>query len=491
MPASRTARLQTRSPGLALAVLCAGTLMIILDGSIVTVALPAIQHDLGFSASGFTWTVNAYLIAFGGLLLLAGRLGDLLGRRRVFVAGLTVFTLASVLCGLAGSPALLVAARFLQAAGGALVSAVSLGMLVTLFRTPAERARALGAFAFTGSAGAAAGQVLGGVLTDTLGWHWVFLINVPIGVATVALALRALPPEAGTGLRGGSDALGAVLVTAGAMLAVYSIVQAQQLGWSSGRVLLLAAASVVLLSAFLGRQAVAAHPLLPLRLLRSRRLLGANLIQLLFLAAMFSFQVQIALYLQQVLHQSALATGLAMLPAALSIGAASLGLSARLIGRFGERTVLLAGLVLLLAARLLLIRLPVHGSYLADLLPVMLLTGGGGLAFPAVTGIGMAGAEPQDAGVASGLFNTTQQLGAALGVAALSTVAASRTAHLARPGVSTEAALTGGYHLAFEVGAGLLLLAIAVTATLPRHRPAGAASAERAAEADPAPASVH
>jgi predicted MFS family arabinose efflux permease len=311
---------------------------------------------------------------------------------------------------------------------------------------------------------------------------------VPIGLAAIALALRVLPTEQGAGLRSGTDVLGAVLVTADAMLAVYSIVQAQQLGWGSARVLTLTAATVVLLATFLARQAAAALPLLPLRLLRSGRVVGANLIQLLLLAAMFSFQVQIALYLQKVLHQSALATGLAMLPAALAIGACSLGLSARLIGRFGERAVLLAGLALLLAARLLLIRLPVHGSYLADLLPVMLLTGGGGLAFPALTGIGMAGAEPRDAGVASGLFNTTQQLGAALGVAALSTVAASRTARLTQPGIATEAALTGGYRLAFEVGAGLLLAAIAATVALPGRRQVIGESLEK--DADPAPASM-
>ncbi|SEM04638.1 MFS transporter [Streptacidiphilus jiangxiensis] len=348
-------------------------------------------------------------------------------------------------------------------------------MLVTLFPAPAERARALGAFAFTGSAGAALGQVLGGVLTDTLGWQWVFLVNVPIGVAAVLLALRALPDEPGTGLSGGSDALGALLVTGGAMLAVYSIVQAQQLGWASGRVLALAATTVVLLAAFVVRQARAATPLLPPRILRSRRTVGANLIQLLILATMFSFQVQVALYLQKVLHQSALATGLAMLPAALSIGAASLGLSARLIGRFGERTVLLAGLAVLLVARLLLLGIPAHGSPV-DLLPVMLLSGSFGLAMPALTGLGMAGVEPRDAGVTSGLFNTTQQLGAALGVAALSSVAATRTAQLTRPGVTTETALTGGFHLAFGVGAVLLAAAIALTVALPRHRPqAGAA----------------
>ncbi|MGP4111965.1 MFS transporter [Streptomyces sp. 4N509B] len=465
-----------RSRALALAVLCAGTLMIILDGSIVTVALPAIQQDLGFSPSGLSWTVNAYLLSFGGLLLLAGRLGDLLGHRRVFLAGLAVFTAASVLCGLATGPEVLVAARFLQGVGGALASAVSLGMIVTLFPEPAERARALAAFAFTGATGASIGQVLGGVLTDALSWEWIFLINLPIGLAALTLAARALPADRGTGLGGGADLPGAVLVTSGAMLAVYTIVQTEHHGWASPRTLGLAALAAVLLAAFLAREATAATPLLPLRLLRSRNIWGANLVQVLMLAAMFSFQVLIALHLQNVLGYDATATGLAMLPAAIAIGGTSLALSARLIGRFGERAVLLAGLTLLLAARLLLVRLPAGGSYVVDLLPVMLLTSGFGLAMPALTGIGMAGVRPSDAGVASGLFNTTQQLGAALGVAALSTLAATRTADLAADGEPVATALTGGFHLAFGIGAVLLVAATLLTVLVLR-RPTATGSA--------------
>ncbi|XVQ11745.1 MFS transporter [Spirillospora sp. CA-255316] len=452
-----------RSRWLALAVLCAGMLMIILDGSIVTVALPAIQSDLGFTPSALTWTINAYTIAFGGLLLLGGRLGDLAGRRRVFVAGLALFTLASALCGLAVNPETLIAARFLQGVGGALASAVSLGMIVTLFTDPAERARAIGAFAFTGAAGASIGQVLGGVLTDALSWHWNFYINVPIGLAAIALSLRVLANDRGPGLRGGTDALGAVLATGGVMLGVYAIVGAEHAGWASARTLGLGAVSLLLIAAFAARQATAARPLLPLRILRSRNVAGANLVQFLAVGAMFGFQVHIALYMQQVLGYGATATGLAMLPAAVMIGGLSLGLSARLIARFGERTMLLAGLALLLVGRLLLTRIPVDGSYVTDLLPPMLLTGGFGLALPALTALGMSGARQEDAGVVSGLFNTTQQIGVALGVAVLSTLAASRTEGLAGDGAGEAAALTGGFQYAFEIGAGLLVAAIAVT----------------------------
>ncbi|WP_326819729.1 MFS transporter [Streptosporangium sp. NBC_01756] len=470
-----------RSPWLALTVLCAGMLMIILDGSIVTVALPAIQQDLHFSPSGLTWIVNAYMITLGGLLLLAGRLGDLVGRKRLFIAGLVVFTVASLLCGMAGSPGTLIAARFLQGVGGAMTSAVSLGMIVTLFTEPRERAKAIGVFAFTGSAGASIGQVLGGVLTDTLSWHWVFLINLPIGVAAVLLAVLVLENDRGLGLREGADALGAVLVTGGVMLGVYAIVQTEQYGWTSGRTLGLAALSLALIAGFVVRQATAARPLLPLRVFRSRNVWGANLIQMLMLAAMFSFQILIALYMQNVLAYGASATGLAMLPAALAIGALSLGFSARLISRFGERTILLTGLVLLLAARLLLIRVPVDGAYAVDLLPVMLLSGGFGLAMPALTALGMSGARPADAGAASGLFNTTQQIGAALGVAALSTLAASRTEHLAAEGQRMAAALTDGFQLAFSVGAVLLTAAIVLTVVVLRKPTAETGAAETTA----------
>jgi len=453
-----------RSRWLALIVLCAGMLMVVLDGSIVTVALPAIQQDLHFSPSSLTWTVNAYMIAFGGLLLLAGRLGDLIGRKRMLLAGLAVFVVASLLCGLAGSAEMLIATRFLQGVGGAMFSAVSLGMIVTLFTEPSERARAIGAFAFTGAVGASIGQVLGGVLTDALGWHWVFLINLPIGVAAALLAVPLLDDDRGLGLGNGADALGAALVTGGVMLGVYAIVQAEQYGWASGRTLGMVALALALIAGFVARQATAARPLLPLRVFRARNVWGSNLIQMLVLGALFSFQIHIALYMQGVLEYGATATGLAMLPAALAIGAVSLGVSARLISRFGERAILLCGLVLLLAARLLLLRLPVDGTYVVDLLPVMLLTGGGGLVLPALTALGMSGARPEDAGVTSGLFNTTQQIGAALGVAALSTLAASRTEHLAAEGAQAASALTGGYHLAFVIGAGLLAAGIALTA---------------------------
>ena len=477
-----------RARWFALVVLCAGMLMVVLDGSIVTVALPAIQRDLNFSPSSLTWTVNAYMIAFGGLLLLSGRLGDLIGRKRMLLAGLAVFTVASLLCGLADSAEMLIATRFLQGVGGAMFSAVSLGMIVTLFTEPRERARAIGAFAFTGAVGASIGQVLGGVLTDALGWHWVFLINLPIGVAAALLAVPLLENERGLGLGDGADALGAVLVTGGVMLGVYAIVQAEQYGWASGRTLGPAVVALALIGGFVARQATADRPLLPLRVLRSRNVWGANVIQMLVLAAMFSFQIHIALYMQSVLDYGATATGLAMLPAALAIGAVSLGFSARLIARFGERAILLAGLVSLLAARLLLLRLPVDGAYVADLLPVMTLTGGAGLVLPALTGLGMSGARPEDAGVTSGLFNTTQQIGAALGVAALSTLAASRTDHLAAEGVRAASALIGGYHLAFVVGFGPLAAGVVLTALVLR-KPA-ADTPEAAGRDAAAPATI-
>ncbi|MFB9446525.1 MFS transporter [Dactylosporangium vinaceum] len=453
---------------LALAVLATGMLMVILDGSIVTVAMPVMQRDLGFSPEGLTWVVNAYLIAFGSFLLLAGRLGDLLGRKRVLIAGTAVFVAASVLAGVATGPAVLLVARFLQGVGGAMFSAVSLGMLVTLFPQQGERARAIGVFSFTGAAGASIGQVLGGVLTDALSWHWIFLINVPIGVATLALAVPCLPSDRGLGLRAGADVLGALFVTAGLMTGIYAVVQ------TSGSRLLTAGASVVLLAAFIVRQMLARTPLMPLRVLRSRQVAGANVLQVLLIGAMFSFQILVALYMQRVLHYSALQTGLAMLPAALAIAAVSLGVSARLIHRFGERTILITGLVLLTAALGWLTRLPSDARYTTDLLPVMLLIAGGGLVLPAITGLGMSGARPDDAGLASGLFNTTQQLGMALGVAALSTVAAARTeAHL-RAGASSAVALTDGYRLAFTIGAALLAASIVGAALLLRPIPAAA-----------------
>ncbi|MEV0318426.1 MFS transporter [Streptomyces sp. NPDC050658] len=458
-----------RSRWLALGVIATGMLMTVLDGSIVTVAMPAIQNDLGFTPAGLSWVVNAYLIAFGSLLLLAGRLGDLIGRRRMFLAGTAAFTAASLLAGAATSPAVLIAARFLQGVGSAMASAVSLGILVTLFTEPRERAKAIAVFSFTGAAGASIGQVLGGVLTDVLNWHWIFFINLPIGLAALAVAVRVLPGDRGLGLKAGADVVGAVLVTAGLMLGIYTVVKVETHGWTSAHTLGVGALAALLLAAFLVRQATAKNPLMPLRIFRSRSVLGANLVQILMVAALFSFQILVALYLQNVRGYGAAETGLAMLPAAAVIGAVSLGVAARLIARFGERNVLLAGIVLLVGVLGLLTRLPVQASYAVDLLPVMLLAAGFGLALPALTALGMSGASEEDAGLASGVFNTTQQLGMALGVAVLSTLAASRTESLAAQGQSAAEALTGGYRLAFAVGAGLLVLAFTVALTLLRR----------------------
>ncbi|MEU1351601.1 DHA2 family efflux MFS transporter permease subunit [Streptomyces sp. NPDC005795] len=466
----------SRSRRLALGVIATGLLMTVLDGSIVTVALPTIQNDLGFTPAGLSWVVNAYLIAFGGLLLLCGRLGDLLGRRRMFLAGTAVFTAASVLAGTAGSPALLITARFLQGVGSAMAAAVGLGILVTLFTESRERSRAIAVFSFTGAAGASIGQVLGGVLTDALGWHWIFFINLPIGLAVLLVAVRALPADRGSGNAAGADAIGALLVTGGVMLGIYSVVEVESYGWLSAHTLGPGALALALLAAFVVRQATAAAPLLPLRILRSRSVAGANLVQVLMVAALFSFQILVALYLRRVLGYGATATGLAMLPAAAVIGAVSLGVSARLSARFGDRNVLLLGLVLLMGVLGLLTRLPVHAHYATDLLPVMFLAAGFGLALPALTALGMSGAGEEDAGLTSGLFNTTQQIGMAMGVAVLSTLAASRTDTLLAAGGSRAEALTGGYHLAFAVGAGLLaaafLVALAVLRRPDRATPA-------------------
>ncbi|XVQ88273.1 MFS transporter [Microbispora siamensis] len=469
----------SRSRWLVLGVLSATMLMTVLDGSIVTVAMPAIQRDLGFAPAELSWTVNAYLIAYGGLLLLAGRLGDLIGRRAMFLAGNAVFAAASLLAGAASSPGMLIGARFLQGVGSAMASAVVLGILVTTFTDAGERAKAIGVFSFTGAAGASLGAVLGGVLTDALGWNYIFLINVPIGVVTIVLALRALPAERGLGLSAGADALGALLVTAGLMLGIYAVVQIERYGLRS---LWFGAVSLVLLGAFLVRQATARTPLMPLRILRSRAVAGANLVQVLTVGAMFAFQVVVALFMQQVLRYDALGTGLAMLPAALSIAVVSLFVSPRLSTRFGARAVLLGGLVLLIGAMAWLARVPVDARYVTDLLPVMVLIMGGGLVLPALTTLGMSDARSDDAGLVSGFFNTTQQVGMATGVALLSTLAASRTEGLLASGASEAVALTGGYRLAFTVSLVLLVSAL-VAAYVVLRRPR--ASVEQGAALQP------
>jgi EmrB/QacA subfamily drug resistance transporter len=457
----------TGSRWLALIVLCAGMLMIILDQTIVTVALPSIQRDLGFSQSGLAWVTNAYLIPFGGLLLLAGRLGDLIGRKRVFLIGLVVFTVASLLCGVSGSQQMLIGARFLQGIGGALGSAVILGMIVAMFPQPGERAKAIGIFSFVGAAGASIGVLAGGVLTQAINWHWIFFVNLPIGMAAAALAVRLIGTDRGIGLGRGVDAAGAILVTAALMLGVYTIVEAAGYGWGSAHTLGSGTVAVVLLGAFLARQARAADPLLPLRVFRSRNVSGANLTLALMVAAMLGFQFIAALYLQRVLGYRPAQVGLAFLPIPVVIATFSLGFSARLTTRFGARTVLLAGLTLVAVGLALLTHAPAHGQYAVDVLPVLLLLGiGAGLALPSVTVLAMSSATPSDSGLASGLVNTTQQVAGALGIAALDTLATSRTDRLLANGDSTGSALTGGYHLAFGIGSGLVIAAALLTATV-------------------------
>ena len=474
-----------RTRWIALYVLCVGMLMIVLDATVVNVALPSIQDDLGFSTSSLAWVVNAYLIAFGGLLLLAGRLGDLVGRRRVFLAGLAVFSGASLLCGLAQTQEMLIGARFLQGVGGAMTSAVILGMIVTMFPEPREQAKAIGAFAFVASAGGAVGLLVGGVLTQSINWHWIFFVNLPIGIATAVYARRLIEPDRGIGFAEGSDVPGAVLITGALMLGVYTIVEpAADLGWTAGRTLLLGAISLALLAAFVAREATAASPLMPLRIFRSRNVAGANVVQILAVAGMFGMFFLGALYLQRVLAYDALQTGLAFLPVTVIMGMLSVRYTDRLVMRFGARPLVLIGLVLFAVGLALFTRAPVDGRYVAHVLPVMVLLGtGAGLCFPALMTLAMSGATPSDAGLASGLINTAAQVGGALGLAVLATLSASRTAGLSQAGESAAEALIGGYHLAFWIGAALVVASIVVAATVLQP----AEHADKAPAEEPAP----
>jgi EmrB/QacA subfamily drug resistance transporter len=472
-----------RSRWIALIVLCVGALMIILDMTIVNVALPSIQRDLHFTQSNLAWVVNAYLITFGGLLLLAGRLGDLVGRRKVFLIGLAVFVAASALCGAAQSETLLIVARFIQGLGGAMASAVILGMIVTMFPEPGEQAKAIGVFSFVASAGASIGLLLGGVITQAINWHWIFFVNLPIGIATALLAVRLVGRDAGIGLRAGADVLGAVLVTGSLMLGVYTIVKTQNYGWGSLHTLGLGGLAVALLAGFIAREVRADNPLMPLRIFRSRNVSGANLVQMLFIAGMFGMFFLGSLYMQRVLGYSALQIGLAFLPVALLIGAFSLGLSPRLNVRFGPRAVLIPGLTFGAAGLALFTQAPVGASYLGDLLPSMVLVGAGaGLSFPALMTLAMSSADPTDAGLASGLVNTTQQIGGALGLAVLATLSTTHTNTLLHEGRAATSALTSGYHLAWAIGTGLLIAAIAAALTVLRPPALTAAVAEVEAE---------
>ena len=476
----------TANRWIALYVLCAGVLMIVLDATVVNVALPSIKEDLDFTQNNLAWVVNAYLIAFGGLLLLSGRIGDLIGHRRVFLAGLAVFTAASLLCVVSQSQEMLIAARFIQGGGGALASAVTLGMIVTMFPEPREQAKAIGVYGFVASAGGSIGLLAGGVLTDLINWHWIFFVNVPIGLVTALLTVRLVESRPGIGISEGADVPGAVLVTGGLMLAVYTILGVEQHGWTSARTLILAGVSVALVAAFVLRQARIEKPLMPLRLFKSRNVTGANIVMALLVVGMFGIFFLGALYLQLVLGYDPLQVGLAFLPGSLLMGVLSLGFTDKLNMRFGPRNVLITGLSFLLVAMLLFARTPVDGSYLVDVFPTMIIFGAGaGVAFPALMMLAMSGATPSDAGLASGLVNTTGQVGGAIGLALLATISTERTQTLLDQGESTASALTGGFHVAYLIGAGLAVVAIVAAATILRAQKPAAMMAEAHGEAAP------
>lgn len=466
--------LTTRSRWLALYVLCLGDLMIVLDSSIVNVALPSIQEDLGFSQSALAWVVNAYLLTFGGFLLLSGRLGDLLGNRRVFLGGVVSFTVASVACGLAPSAGLLVVGRAVQGLGGAAVSAVALSLIVGLFADPAERARAMGVFGFVMSGGGAVGVLLGGVLTGLFSWHWIFLVNVPIGVAVWVAARRVLPADEAVARRGRIDLLGAVLVTGALMTSVYAIVDSR---W------VLLVASAALLAAFVAWESRTAEPLVPLRLFGLRNVAVSQVVGVLWAAAMFAWFFLAALYLQQVLGYGALEVGLAFLPTSAVMAFCSLRVSDRLVMRFGIRPPLVVGLGLAAVSLALFSRAPVGGSFVVDVLPSMLLLGAGaGIAFNPVLLAAMGDVEPHESGLASGVVNTSFMMGGALGLAVLVSLSTARTESLVASGAAPLEALNGGFQIAFAAGAVAAALAAIVGGVFLRPKPMAAPGEAEVAE---------
>ncbi|AOJ86003.1 disulfide bond formation protein DsbA [Burkholderia sp. MSMB0856] len=453
----------------ALIVLCLGVLMIVLDSTIVNVALPSISTDLHFTETALVWVVNAYLLTFGGCLLLGGRLGDLYGQRRMFLAGLVVFTLASLACGLAQSQAMLIAARAVQGFGGAIVSAVSLSLIMNLFTEPGERARAMGVYGFVCAGGGSIGVLLGGLLTSTLSWHWIFLVNLPIGIAVYAMCVALLPRMRAPAGAARLDVAGAITVTASLMLAVYGIVGGNEAGWLSMQTVVLIGAAVVLLALFIAIEARVAHPLMPLTLFAARNVALANVIGVLWAAAMFAWFFLSALYMQRVLGYGPLQVGLAFLPANLIMAAFSLGLSARIVMRFGIRGPIAAGLLIAACGLALFSRAPADGSFIWHVLPGMTLLGiGAGVAFNPVLLAAMSDVDPADSGLASGIVNTAFMMGGALGLAVLASLAAARTDALAAAHATPLDALNGGYHAAFAVGAafaaaaGLLGLALRI-----------------------------
>jgi EmrB/QacA subfamily drug resistance transporter len=475
-PGSRNANDSSDAPAhadrrrwIALAVLCLGQLMMVLDATIVNVALPSIQRDLHFTQSNLTWVMNGYLITFGGFLLLAGRMGDLIGRKKVFLAGLVLFTAASIVCGTADSQAMLIAARFVQGIGGAVASSVILAIIVTEFPERAEQAKAMGMYAFVSAGGGSIGLLAGGALTQSLNWHWIFFVNVPIGIVAFVAGMALIVENEGIGLSGGVDVVGSILITLATMIGAFAIVKSSEYGLTSARTLGAGALAIVLVGAFLAVEARVANPIMPLRILRLRMLIGSSIVRGLLVTGMFSAFFLGSLYLERVLGYDAIDTGLAFMPLTISIAILSMGVSARAVERFGELPVLVAGLSAITVGLVLLAGQGVHASYFPGLFAAFAVIGlGAGASFLPLLTMGMADAPVQDAGLASGIINVSVQLFGAIGLATLGTIATDHTKALSTSGQTLTSALTGGYHLAYIVGAAAVALGIVVALSILR-----------------------
>jgi EmrB/QacA subfamily drug resistance transporter len=466
-----TARtLSGRRRWLALVVLSVGQLMVALDATVVNVALPTIQRELHFSQASLAWVVNAYLITFGGLLLLAGRLGDLVGRKRLFLIGLGAFCASSMLCGVASSAAMLVASRFLQGASAAMMSSMVLGTLSPMFPEPKERTRALSVFAAVTLGGASLGLPIGGGLIE-LSWHWIFFINVPFGLTALVMSARLLEPHVGLGIREGADVLGALLVTSAPMLVVYALIETSGDGWGSVETIGLFAGSAALVGLFVFVESHVRTPLIPLRIFRHHNLVSANIVRFLYPIGAFGLNFIGSQYLQFVVGYNPLRSGLAFIPNSLLIGVISLLGVPVLLGRVGPKPLILTGLTLIIGGLLVFSRAPVHAHYVTDVLPALLLIGTGfALVFTPTVGVALSDVAPDEAGLVSGLTNVSVQMGGSIGVALLASVSASRTTRLLAEHVSRTAARAAGYHFGFRVAAvcSAVALAVAVVALRPR-----------------------
>jgi EmrB/QacA subfamily drug resistance transporter len=463
---------------IALAVLCLGQLMMVLDATIVNVALPSIQHDLHFTQSSLTWVMNGYLITFGGFLLLAGRLGDLVGRKRVFLVGLVMFTAASVLCGAADSQGLLILARLLQGVGGAVASSVILAIIVTEFPEAREQAKAMGLYAFVSAGGGSIGLLAGGALTQSLDWHWIFFVNVPIGIVAFVFGSALIEENDGLGLGGGVDVLGSLLITLATMAGAFAIVKSTEYGLFSARTLGVGGGSLLLLAAFLWLQSRLRNPIMPLRILRLRALMGSSLVRGLLVTGMFSAFFLGSLYLERVLGYDAISTGLAFLPLTAAIAVMSMGVAARIVERVGGVSTLAGGLAGIIVGLVLLSTQGVHASYFPGLFFAFLALGlGAGASFLPLLTIGMSDAPKQDAGLASGIVNVSVQLFGAIGLATMGTIATDHTKALSASGQALSSALTGGYHLAYVVAAACVAFGI-LAAFLTLRPPSGTVAQE-------------